>query len=122
MPPLASGQVRSTDSLVEVVRLYERHGFPSQFAARPGGSVRCLACHRDHPARWMRLLALHRLEGPARPRDVAVAAVECPACEERGTLALAFGALAPIEDRLILSLLDTGSEESVVEPGMQVAS
>jgi len=122
MPPLASGQVRSTDSLVEVVRLYERHGFPSQFAARPGGSVRCLACHRDHPARWMRLLALHRLEGAFRPRDVAVAAVECPACEERGTLALAFGALAPIEDKLVLSLLDSSAEESVVEPGMQVAS
>lgn len=122
MPPLASAQVRATDSLVEVVRRYERHGFPSQFAARPGGNVRCLACHRDHPARWMRLLALHRLDGAVRPRDAAVAAVECPACEERGTLTLAVGSLAPIEDKLVLALLGGDAEGPVVAFGVKVAS
>lgn len=107
MPPLAQGQVRASDSLMEVVRRYERHGFPSQFAPRPGGNVHCVACSRDNPARWVSLLALHRLEGDSAPEDeIAVAAVECPACEERGTLALAFGPSAPIEDRLVLSLLD----------------
>ncbi len=121
MPPLASAQIRSTDSLSEAVHRYERHGFPSQFAARPGGSVRCLACRRDHPARWVPLLALHRLQGgtAARP-GLALAALECPACEERGTLALAVGTLAPIEDKLVLSMLGDG-QGSVVEAGMRLA-
>jgi hypothetical protein len=121
MPPLAQAQVRPTDSLFEVVRRYERHGFPSQFAARPGGNVRCLACHRDHPARWVSLLALHRLEGDSDPsEEIAVAALECPACEERGTLALAFGASAPVEDKLVLSLLSDRRGESVLDIGLRV--
>lgn len=104
MPPLASAQVRPTDSVGEVVQRYERHGFPTLFKARPGGNVRCEACDRETPARWVGLLALHRLETGARP--TAVAAVECPACEERGTLALSVGPAAPVEHRLVLSLLD----------------
>lgn len=120
MPPLAPAQVRPTDSLVEVVRRYERHGFPSHFVARPGGNIRCLACHRDHPARWVTLLASHRLEARSRAgKDVALAAVECPACEERGTLSLALGPEAPAEDRLALSLLEP-REESVFEIGLRV--
>lgn len=122
MPPLAQAQVHPSDSVVEVVRRYERHGFPSRFMARPGGNVGCLACERDHPALWVGLLALHRLEGPTgrSGADVAVAAVECPACEERGTLALAFGPAAPVEDRLVLSLLDDRREESVLDIGLRV--
>lgn len=107
MPPLATLLVRPSDSLADVVRNYERHGFPSQFAARPGGNVRCLSCRRDHPARWVKLLALHRLEGESDPdEEVAIAALECPACEERGTLALSFGPAGSIEDRLVLSLVE----------------
>ena len=121
MPPLAQTQVRPSDSLAEVVRRYEAHGFPSQFAARPGGNVRCLSCRRDHPARWVRLLALHRLEGDSDPGDeVAVAALECPACEERGTLALAFGPAAPIEDKLVLALLDDKRGPAVAELGLRI--
>jgi hypothetical protein len=121
MPPLAQATVRPTDPLPEVVHRYERHGFPSRFAVRPGGNVRCLACRRDHPARWVPLLALHRLEGDSEPGDeVAVAAVECPACEERGTLALAFGSAAPVEDKLVLSLLDDRGEASVLDVGLRM--
>lgn len=113
MPPLATLLVRPSDSLAEVVRHYEGHGFPSQFAARPGGNVRCLSCRRDHPAAWVRLLAMHRLEGESGPqREVAVAAVECPACEERGTLALSCGPAASVEDRLVVALLSDHRAES----------
>jgi hypothetical protein len=121
MPPLLQSEVRASDSLVEVVRRYERHGFPSQFAARPGGNVRCVSCHRDFPARWVPLLALHRLEGDSDPEEeVVVAALECPACEERGTLALSFGPSAAIEDKLVLSLLDDRRGESVASIGLRV--
>jgi hypothetical protein len=123
MPPLAPQQVRPTDSLAAVVARYERHGFPSQFAARPGGNVRCLSCHRDHPARWVQLLALHRLEGDSDPgEEVVVAALQCPACEERGTLALAFGPGAPIEDKLVLALLDDRRRESVAQIGLRIGA
>ena len=121
MPPLAQTQVRPTDSLSEVVHRYERHGFPSQFAVRPGGNVRCLAGHRDPPARGVPRRAWHRLEGASEPGDeVAVAAVECPACEERGTLARSFGSVAPIEDKLVLELLDDRREESVLDIGLRI--
>lgn len=107
MPPLAALLVRPSDRLGDAVRSYEQHGFPSRFAALPGGNVRCVSCRRDHPARWVTLLAVHRLGGDAGVRQAAVlAALECPACEERGTLALSFGPNAPVEDRLVLSLLD----------------
>lgn len=109
---LPQGQVetdrgRPADSLAEAVRCYDAHGFRAQLGARPGGNVRCHACHRDSPARWVRLLALHRLEGDSDPEDeIALAGVECPACGVRGTMALSFGPSAPIEDKLVLSLLD----------------
>jgi hypothetical protein len=122
MPPLATLRVRPSDSLAEVVRHYEGHGFPSQFAARPGGNVRCLSCRRDHPARWVKLLALHRLEGDSDPqKEVVVAALECPACEERGTLALSYGPSSSIEDRLVLSLVSDHRGESsdvALRPGL----
>ena len=120
MPPLAQTQVHPTDPLSEVVRRYGRHGFPERFAARPGGNVHCEACERDNPALWVRLLALHRLEGDGPKGEVAVAAVECPACEERGTLALSFGPFASVEDRLVLSLLDDRREETVLDIGLRV--
>jgi hypothetical protein len=107
MPPLATSLVRPSDSPLEVVRQYEQHGFPSQFAARPGGNVRCMSCRRDHPARWVKPLAMHHVGGrAARSGEVVVTALECPACEERGTLALAVGPSGPVEDRLVVSLLD----------------
>jgi hypothetical protein len=115
MPPLAAKLVRPTDRLSDVVRNYGSHGFPSQFATRAGGNVRCLSCRRDNPARWVKLLALHRLEGESDPvEEVVVAALECPACEERGTLALSFGPSASIEDRLVLSLLDDRRDETAI--------
>ncbi|HUR25368.1 MAG TPA: hypothetical protein VM327_05055 [Candidatus Thermoplasmatota archaeon] len=117
MPPLAQAQVRRTDALSTVVHLYERHGFPSQFVASAGGNVRCLACERDHPARWVPLLALHHLERPGhrgQREPIALAAVECPACEERGTLTLPLGDAARIEVRLVLELLDDRRDEAMV--------
>ena|SRR5688572_13231555 len=123
MPPLATMLVRPSDSLSDVVRNYESHGFPSQFGTRPGGNVRCVSCHRDNPARWVKLLALHRLEGDSDPQEeAAVAALECPACEERGTLALSFGPEASIEDRLVLSLLDDRRYESAVDVGLRIGA
>ena len=121
MPPLATLLVRPSDSLAEVVRHYAGHGFPSQFAARAGGNVRCMACRRDHPARWVRLLAQHHLEGgPGARQEAVVVAVECPACEERGTLALSCGPAASVEDRLILALLAGHVETGRVDlrPGL----
>jgi hypothetical protein len=121
MPPLAQAQVRPSDSLSEVVRRYGRHGFPSRFAARPGGNVRCLSCERDHPAAWVGLLALHHLQRPIdHSGEVAIAAVECPACEERGTLAMPVGPSAPVEARLVLSLLDDRREAAEAEITLRV--
>lgn len=99
--------VRPSDSLADVMRHYGQHGFPSQFAARPGGNVRCMSCRRDHPAHWVKLLAMHHIDVPsAAGGEVAVTALECPACEERGTLTLSLGPRAPVEDRLVLSLVE----------------
>jgi hypothetical protein len=112
---------QSGDSLAEVLRRYEAHGFAGQFAARPGGNVRCHTCHRESPARWVKLLALHRLEGDSDPEDeIAVAAVECPSCGAHGTLALSFGPAAPIEDKLVLGLLDDQRTPSSGSVGLRV--
>lgn len=121
MPPLAASLVRPSDTLSDVVRNYELHGFPSRFVARSGGNVRCMSCGRDHPARWVKLLALHRLEGKGTPGESVLAAVECPACEERGTLALSFGQAGTTEDRLVLSLVADHRDEPLgiaIRPGV----
>lgn len=111
----------AADSLAEAVRRYEQHGFRAQMGTRPGGNVRCHACRRDSPARWVKLLALHRLEGDSDPEDeVAVAGVECPACGARGILALAFGPSAPAEDKLVLALLDDHRGAAAAQVGLRV--
>jgi hypothetical protein len=112
---------RPADSLAEAVRRYEAHGFRAQLGTRPGGNVRCHACHRDSPARWVRLLVLHRLEGDSDPEDeIALAGVECPACGARGTMALSFGPSAPIEDKLVLSLLDDQRAPAAEAVGLRI--
>lgn len=117
--PLFVAPPRPSDPLVEVVRRYRNLGFPSKFQALPGGNVMCHSCGRSEPARWVPMLALLRLEPDGQAgQNVAVAAVECPACEERGTLTLQSGKGAPAEENLVLSMLPDRRDQHIVSFAM----
>jgi hypothetical protein len=94
-------------TLIEVIRRMEAEGYTAQMAAEEGGLIRCFSCHRDSPAPEVHLHALRRTEGASDPADmVAVAALTCPRCGAKGTVALKFGPEASPEEDEALHQLD----------------
>ncbi|MEA3190787.1 MAG: hypothetical protein QOD77_1369 [Thermoplasmata archaeon] len=86
-----------------VLARYESRGFRGQFSARPGAQVRCLGCMRDLLPSAVGVQAIHRLEGSSDPDDMAaVAALECPACHQKGTIVLTYGPSGSPNDGSIL--------------------
>ena len=104
----SSGEYASDGTtLVEVIRRLEAEGYVGQMAAEEGGVIRCFTCHRDSPAAEVHLHSLRRTEGASDPADmVAVAALTCPRCGAKGTVALKFGPEASPEEDEALRLLD----------------
>ncbi len=104
-------------TLVEVIRRFEVDGYTGQFAAVEGGRVRCFTCHQDSDAGEVTLDVLRRTEGASDPDDmVAVAALSCPHCGTKGTVALKYGPEASPEEAEVLGLLADG-QSSPTEPG-----
>lgn len=100
-------------TLVEVIRRFEADGYSGQFAAVEGGRVRCFTCHQDSGADEVALDVLRRTEGASDPDDmVAVAAVECPHCGTKGTMALKYGPEATRDEDEVLRRLDDAARRS----------
>ena len=96
----------SEETLQKVLDRYNREGYVGQFGSRPLGQLRCFSCNEDMDPAGVRLHALHRLEGASDPSDeVAVAALECPNCSSKGTIALRYGPMASQEDAIVLKAL-----------------
>ena len=92
-------------SLFALVESYRRRGLATPFAVRPGGHVLCGACRRENPAGFLRVLALDRTASIAPGENLAVAALQCASCAERGTLPLTYGPRATAEDDQVFAAL-----------------
>jgi hypothetical protein len=105
-------------TLVEVIRRLEAEGFTAQMAAEEAGLIRCFNCRQDSPADQVHLHVLRRTEGASDPADmVAVAALQCPRCGAKGTVALKFGPQAsPEEDEALRLLDDVDRRRSGLDP------
>ncbi len=94
-------------TLVEIIRLLEEKGYTAQMAPADDGTIRCFNCHQDSPADTVHLDQMCRTEGASDPADmVAVAAVRCPRCGAKGTVALKYGPGATPDEAEVLGLLD----------------
>jgi len=94
-------------TLVEVIRRLEKDGYVGQMAAIEGGTVRCFTCHQDSLASDVHIQLLRRTEGASDPADmVVVAALICPRCGAKATVALKYGPDASPEEVEVLQLLD----------------
>lgn len=101
-------------TLLEVMRRLDEDGYSGQMAASNGCSVRCFTCRRQSRPQNVPVDRLWRTEGPSDPDDmVAVAAVHCPRCATKGTLALKYGPGATPEEAEILANLDDSDREMV---------
>jgi hypothetical protein len=109
----------SEETLQKVLERYGREGFVGQFGSRPAGQLRCFSCNEDLDPAQVKLHALHRLEGASDPSDeVAVAALECPNCRSKGTIALGYGPLASMEDAIVLKALRDRRHKASLKPGI----
>ena len=91
----------------------EADGYTGQLGARPGGVIRCFSCRHEFPASTVETPTLRRLEGASDPDDMlAVLAVRCPSCATPGTLVLAYGPEAAIEDSEVLAALPDTDDAS----------
>src|ERR1700757_2915909 len=90
-------------SLLDVINEFEALGFTSQFVPEAGGVLHCLVCNSHVPAEDVTVSHLRRLEGQSDPDDMAaVAALVCPVCASKGTVALKYGPEASLEDADVL--------------------
>jgi hypothetical protein len=93
-------------TLTGVLRELEHEGYTCQFAAQPGGQIRCIECGHEFRPEHATVATVRRLEGASDPDDMlAVLPVTCPECGARGTLVLGFGPEAAIEDSEIMAAL-----------------
>ena len=96
-------------TLLEIIRTLEQAGYAAQLTADKSGGVRCLVCRQLSPASDVQADRFCRAEGASDPADmVAVAAVQCPRCGAKGTIALKYGPGATPEESDILAHLDDG--------------
>ncbi|MEA3203976.1 MAG: hypothetical protein QOI63_1656 [Thermoplasmata archaeon] len=107
------------ETLQGVLERYTQEGFTGQFGARQAGQLRCFTCGNDLDPAKARLHALHRLEGASDPGDeMAVAALECPRCGAKGTIAMSYGPSASIEDALVLKAMTDTRRAATIRPGV----
>ncbi|MBV9410423.1 MAG: hypothetical protein JO148_02405 [Acidimicrobiia bacterium] len=94
-------------SLSEILAMYERDGFTSQFGVRPEGRIMCFSCRFEAPAEDFELVSLSRTEGASDPDDMlAVAALRCPKDGAQGTLVLNYGPESDEDEVLVLQRLE----------------
>ena len=106
------------ETLQGVLERYAREGFTGQFGARAAGQVRCFTCDNDLDPAKVHLHALHRLEGASDPgEEMAVAALECPRCGAKGTLAMSYGPSASREDAMVLKALHDLRHKATMRSG-----
>ena len=103
-----SGQPTDETTLTAVLAGYEAAGFVAQLAATDDGRVHCYSCGDDAAPSLVELHSLRRLEGASDPADMlAVAAVSCPSCGEKGVLVLNYGPdTTPGESDVLIGLED----------------
>ena len=93
-------------TVADVVAEYENAGFAAQFVPEADGKLRCVVCAETNEAASFGVHDLSRVEGVSDPDDMAaVAALTCPNCGARGTVALKYGAEASAEEAEVLHLL-----------------
>lgn len=94
-------------TLADVLGGFAVEGFDAQMGARPGGRVICFTCRTETDASDMTLAGLRRTEGVSDPDDMlAVAALVCPSCGARGTVALGYGPESDPDDADVLVKLE----------------
>jgi hypothetical protein len=90
-------------TLTEVLAGYAEGGFASGFTVTDDARLECLHCDAVSAPGEVRMSSLRRLEGESDPDDmVAVVALTCPVCAERGTVVLGFGPMATVQDSTVL--------------------
>jgi hypothetical protein len=92
--------------LDQALQALEGQGFLAVFKPVRGGRVLCTGCALESPAREMRVLAQHRIEGVSDPADeMLVVGLRCPGCDALGTMALAYGPRTLREEADVLRTL-----------------
>lgn len=82
----------------------ESKGFDAQFKPAKAGRVSCLECGTESPASAFKVHSQKRVEGVSDPDDESmVIALECPACETRGTITLAYGPRAGRDEAAVMA-------------------
>ena len=116
--PTTPENATDATTIAESLKHFEARGFTTQMAAREGGTVFCAACREESPAAQVIVDALIRTEGASDPDDmVAVAALTCPACSAKGTVALKYGPESTPEEMAVLQELDDRRTETGITPG-----
>ncbi len=94
------------ETLRRVIAELEAEGYRGQFGAREGGVVRCFSCRHEFAPKDATVETVRRLEGASDPDDmIAVLPLSCPQCATQGTLVLAYGPEASLEDSEVLAAL-----------------
>lgn len=111
-----AGAPSDNTTLTAILADLEARGWTGQFGSRPEGRVRCFSCRTDHPATSLTAEGIRRVEGASDPADMlALAAVTCPGCGNRGILTLNYGPQGSGDDGEVLTGLRDDRSDGEVE-------
>jgi hypothetical protein len=111
------------ETLSKVIDELEAEGYLGQFGARDGGVVRCFSCRHDFDPKDATVETVRRLEGASDPDDmIAVLPLTCPKCATKGTLVLAYGPEASLEDSEVLAALPEPDHPPTSGTGIEEAT
>lgn len=106
----AAGVPSDNTTLLSVLEHFRSEGWTGDPVLTEDGPIRCASCREEAPPDDYGVGDLRRLEGASDPDDMlAVVAVRCPNCGDKGTLVLHYGPTAsPAEAEVLLAMEGRG--------------
>lgn len=102
-PATEAGVPSDNTTLSAVLDDFAAQGWSGQAEAVEGGQVRWPACGHQAAASDLEVVRMRRMEGASDPADMlAVVAVACPTCGQRGVLVAHYGPMADAADADVL--------------------
>lgn len=101
-------------TLTEVLAQYAEQGYAGNITVTEDGMVRCPSCRTEAEPGDVAFDSLRRLEGASDPDDMlAVLAVTCTGCGEKGVAVVHYGPTATREEADVLAAMtDERSSEA----------
>lgn len=114
---VTEGAPSDNTTLVAVLARHAEAGFDANVVINEDGKLRCPGCRTESDPSDVELDSMRRMEGASDPDDMlAVLAVTCPSCGEKGVAVLHYGPTATPGDVAVLRAIEVDERSGTNPP------